>query len=86
MNRRTYTFAALLLTLALTTPALGGIIHSDAPAPAPTPPPQGISSTETGTANTTDGIIHSDVAATDTTTDPITAAAMEFARLLMSLI
>ena len=85
MNRKTNSLAALLFALVLTTPTFGGIIHSDAPAPAPTPAPAASSSTAPGATTNTDGIIHSDATVTAATTDSITAAALELARLLMSL-
>lgn len=82
-NTRNF-LAALALALVLTTPAVGGIIHSDAPAPAPSPTPA-TASTQPTDGSAVNGIIHSDVTDEGTTTGTLTDAAVALAQLLMSL-
>lgn len=85
MTTRKNLFAAFFIAFVLTTPAFGGLIHSDSPAPAPTPAPVAATSTDGGA--TTNGLIHSDLAAADgSATDTITATAVTLVQLVLSLI
>jgi hypothetical protein len=86
MTKRRSTFAAFVIALVLTTPALGGIIHSDEPSPEPVPTPTPAATSTTTGGATANGIIHSDVAGTDAAAaDTLTATAVTFVQLVLSL-